>query len=90
MVSCGQKQSTAELVAYFTEELPIIERHSETVEAISEATEAITLEAEKPVSPNDESPVSSKTQAEAIEPPKPATAVPVGINQLSTNQEDKY
>ena len=84
VVGCAQKQSTAELVAYLTKELPIIERHTETVAVINKATEAITSEAKKPATPKDESSASSKTQMEAIEPPKPAVYTPISINQLTT------
>lgn len=83
MVGCGQqepkqaaKQPNTELIAYFTEEQPIIERHNETLHAISKAIETISLEAEKP-SPDD----PSKTQLEAIELPKPPK--PTGMKVIT-------
>ncbi len=85
-IGCGQKETTAELIAFLATEEPIIERHAETVDAINKATEAITSEAEKPVTPKDESSASSKTQMEAIEPPKPSGGVPVSIHSLSAEE----
>lgn len=86
VVGCGEKQSTAELITFLATEEPIIKRHNETLDTISKAMEAITLEAKKPATPKDEPSASSKTQLEAIEPPKPATNVPVSMYQLSTEE----
>ncbi len=83
-VGCGQKRSTAELIVFLAAEEPIIKRHNETLDTISKAMEAITLEAKKPATPKDESSASSKTQLEAIEPPKPPGGAPVPLGSLTT------
>jgi hypothetical protein len=76
LVSCGQKESTAKLIAYLDEEQPISERHVVTLQATSEAMKTISLEAKKP-SPDD----PSKTQLEAIQLPKPPQ--PTGIQRIT-------
>lgn len=82
MAGCAQqnpktvKQPSAELIAYFDKEELIIERNSETLDAVSKAMEAITLEGDKPC-PDD----PSKTQLEAIEPGKPPE--PIGMVRMT-------
>ncbi len=62
---CGQDEQTAKLITYLDREQLISERHIETLQAINNAMDAISSEAEKP-SPDD----PSKTQLEAIELPR--------------------
>ncbi len=83
MVGCAQqeskqtvKQPPSELITYIAKEKPISERHLETLQVISKAIKAISLEAEKPSLDN-----PSKTQIEAIELPKPSP--PTSIQTLT-------
>ncbi len=64
------KQPSTELITYYAKEELIIERNSETLEAVNNSMEALSLEEDKPC-PDD----PSKTQLEAIEPGKPPKAI---------------
>jgi hypothetical protein len=73
------KQTTkpsAELITYFAKEELIIGRNSETLEAVNNSMEALSLEEDKPCPDN-----PSKTQLEAIEPGKPPK--PIGMTGMT-------
>lgn len=85
LTSCGPPQPTPKEI-YLAEELPIIQRHNETLYRANKAMEAIASESEKPATSKDKPSASSKTQMEAIETPEPPHSVPVPLHILTREE----